>query len=54
MRQHNNYHILFNEETLQKLEKIAEKEKRSINKQLEHIAQTYINKYEKINGEIKI
>lgn len=41
------------QENLDKLQLIAEKENRTANKELEHILKNYIMEYEKINGEIK-
>jgi len=41
------------ENEYKKLQKIAEKQERSMNKQIEFIIYKYINEYEKINGKIE-
>ena len=44
--------IRFREETLRKITYIAKKNHRSLNAQLEHLAQECIDEYEKEHGEI--
>ena len=46
--------IRFREETLRKITYIAKKNHRSLNAQLEHLAQECIDVYEKEHGEIVI
>lgn len=46
--------IRFTEETLKKITFIAKKQRRSLNAQLEFLAETCIEKYEAENGEIII
>lgn len=46
--------VRFNEETYEKIKRIAEKQDRSINKQINFIINQFINDYEKINGKIEI
>ena len=46
--------IRFQEETLRKITYIAKKNHRSLNAQLEHLAQECIDAYEKEHGEIII
>ena len=46
--------IRFQEETLRKITYIAKKNHRSLNAQLEHLAQECIDEYEKEYGEIVI
>lgn len=42
------------QETIEKLKNISEREKRSSNKQLEQILQNFIEQYEREHGEINI
>lgn len=42
------------QETIEKLKNISEREKRSSNKQLEQILQNFIKQYERDHGEINI
>ena len=44
--------IRFQEETLRKITYIAKKNHRSLNAQLEHLAQECIDEYEKAHGKI--
>ncbi len=46
--------IRFEPELLHKISFIAKQNKRSLNAQLEFLAQTCVNEYEKENGEILI
>ncbi len=46
--------IRFEEELLDKIAYVARQNKRSLNAQLEYLAQVCVNEYEKENGEIKI
>ena len=46
--------IRFEPELLYKLTKIAKKNKRSLNAQLEFLAQNCVDEYEKENGEITV
>ena len=43
-----------NDTTIKKLTVIAKRESRSVSKQIEYIANKYIEAYEKEHGEIKI
>ena len=46
--------IRFEPELLYKITQIAKKNKRSLNAQLEFLAQNCVNEYEKINGDIPL
>ena len=46
--------IRFEPELLEKITYIAKKNKRSLNAQLEYLAQLCVNEFEKENGTIKI
>ena len=46
--------IRFEPELLYKITQIAKRNKRSLNAQLEFLAQTCVDEYENINGEIQI
>ena len=46
--------IRFSEELLRKITYIAKKNHRSLNAQLEHLAQMCVDKYEKENGSISL
>ena len=46
--------IRFEPELLYKISKVAKENKRSLNAQLEFLAQCCVNEYEKENGEIKL
>ena len=48
------YTLRIENELMEKTKKLAEKEDRPINKQIERIIREYINEYESRNGEIKI
>jgi hypothetical protein len=48
------FSVRLNEEQQEKLKVIAEKNNRSLNKQIEHILYGAINDYEKVNSPIKI
>lgn len=48
------YTLRIDNELMDKLRKIAEKEDRPLSKQIERIIKQYIDNYEKRNGNIKI
>lgn len=48
------YSLRINEKDFEKIKIIAEQNDRSINKQIERLIKQAIEKYEEVNGEIKI
>ncbi len=46
--------IRFEHELLYKISYVAKQNKRSLNAQLEYLAQTCVDEYEKENGEIEV
>lgn len=48
------FSLRIKEDDYEKIQKIAEENDRSMNKQIERIIKNAIKDYEKINGEIKI
>ena len=48
------YSLRIKDREYEKIKIIAEKQGRSINKQIEQIIYQYISDYERVNGEIKI
>jgi len=48
------YPLRIDNTLMDKIKKIAEKEDRTVNKQIERITREYIEKYEEINGKIKV
>lgn len=47
------FSLRISEELICKIKVIANKNKRSANKELEYAIEKYINEYESVNGEIK-
>lgn len=47
------FNLRLKDETHRKIAKIAEKQSRSLNKQIEYITETFIAEYEKINGKLE-
>lgn len=54
MKDSERYPLRLDRETRKKIEIIAEKNSRSINKQIEHILKKFITDYEKVNEKIEI
>lgn len=48
------FSLRLNDSIYEKLQQIAKKQERSLNKQIEYLIKEYISDYEKFNGKIEI